>query len=96
MRRGKPLGRSRRARLRAPERSYLVAKILQARPKCERCLDAPSTDCHELLSRARGGSILDRNNIVAVCRECHIWITTHPLQAGAEGFAVSQFDPPTS
>lgn len=91
MKRGKPLGRSRRARLRAPERSYLVAKILQARPKCERCRNEPSVHVHELKFRSRGGSIFDPANLVAIGQECHDWIHTHALEAGAEGFAVSQY-----
>lgn len=31
-------------------------------------------DVHELRSRGRGGSILDRVNCTAICRPCHDWI----------------------
>jgi hypothetical protein len=40
-----------------------------------------SVDIHEPLTRARGGSILDVANTVAVCRGCHDWIHDHPESA---------------
>ena len=40
-----------------------------------------AVDIHEPLTRARGGSILDPANTVAVCRTCHDWIHTHPKSA---------------
>ena len=40
-----------------------------------------AVDIHEPLTRARGGSILDPANTVAVCRGCHDWIHTHPESA---------------
>lgn len=33
------------------------------------------------MTRARGGSILDPNNILALCRPCHEWIGNHPEEA---------------
>jgi hypothetical protein len=68
----------------------LVKRLLLAIPVCERCQSAPSEDIHERLSRARGGSITDLANLVAVCRPCHSWITTHPKDAEAEGWALSR------
>ena len=44
-----------------------------------------SVDIHEPLTRARGGSILDVANTVAVCRGCHDWIHDHPQGATALG-----------
>jgi len=38
-------------------------------------------DLHEPLTRARGGSILDPANTVAVCRSCHDWIHDNPTAA---------------
>lgn len=38
-------------------------------------------DIHEPLTRARGGDILDPHNTVAVCRNCHDWIHSHPKAA---------------
>ena len=40
-----------------------------------------SVDIHEPLTRARGGSILDVSNTVALCRVCHDWIHDHPESA---------------
>jgi 5-methylcytosine-specific restriction endonuclease McrA len=79
--------RSRRtAKTYRDERRPLVARLLEQRPKCERCESARSTEVHELLSRARGGSITDEKNCVALCHECHSWITTNPAEATADGW----------
>ena len=42
---------------------------------------------HEVLSRARGGSITDAANIIGVCAPCHRHITEHPLEATALGLS---------
>jgi len=49
-----------------------------------------ATDIHEPLTRARGGSILDAANTVAVCRGCHDWIHDHPAAATELGLLRSQ------
>ena len=69
------------------QRRSLVAQMLDEKPVCERCDAARSTDIHEVLSRARGGSILDPSNLVALCRQCHSFITQNPLVAHAEGWS---------
>ena len=56
---------------------------------CGRAAD----DAHELLSRARGGSITDVSGIRPVCRECHNRITTEPAWAAANGYALSAYQP---
>ncbi len=48
-----------------------------------------STVVHEKLTRARGGSITDPENCVALCRECHDWIHAHPRQATEDGWLIS-------
>jgi len=48
-----------------------------------------AVDIHEPLTRARGGSILDPANTVAVCRTCHDWIHTHPVAATELGLLSS-------
>ena len=78
---------SKRAALYRDVRVPLVRRLLAERPTCERCKRAPSTDVHERLSRARGGSITDVSNLVCLCRPCHDWITTHPLEAEAAGWS---------
>lgn len=54
------------------DRRKLVTFILLTRPVCEVpwCLNQ-STDVHEPLTRARGGSIVDEDNAKAVCRLHH-------------------------
>jgi 5-methylcytosine-specific restriction endonuclease McrA len=71
----------------------LVADMLAEFPICQRCWRRRSVDVHEVKSRGRGGSILDRSNCRAVCRECHDWIGNNPEQAEAEGWLVSQWQP---
>jgi hypothetical protein len=44
-----------------------------------------AVEIHEPLTRARGGSILDPANTVALCRVCHDWIHDHPEGAAAIG-----------
>jgi len=83
---------NKRSQLYKNERIPLVIAILEGRPVCERCTQARSTDVHELKSRARGGSITDIENLVALCRPCHSWITTHPKEATAEGWLKNSWD----
>lgn len=69
------------------QRSKMLTVEFGTNPACARC-GKPADDAHELLSRARGGSITDRKNVAPVCRACHTWITTNPTAAEAEGFAL--------
>ena len=79
-----------RRRSRKMERTYrklrvpLVRRFMRDHPLCQRCLMARSTDPHELIPRGRGGSIIDEENLAALCWECHRWIHDHPLQAEDE------------
>ena len=50
------------------------------RQRTDRC-QGRSTDIHEPLTRARGGSIVDVENTIAVCRRCHDWIHANPIIA---------------
>lgn len=81
-----------RAALYKDERIPIVIAMLEAKPICERCKVAKSSDIHELKSRARGGSITDPKNLSALCRPCHSWITTHPADATAEGWLRNSWD----
>ena len=68
-------------------RRVLVAELLEEYPICMRCGSHRSEDIHEIVSRARGGSILDPENLVALCRSCHSFITQNPATAHAEGWS---------
>ena len=82
-------------RLRRP----FVEKILSERPYCEACpkfaehdnlstyIRRTSSDVHELIRRSQGGSILDENNVLAVCRPCHTRIGNYPQLAFDLGLA---------
>lgn len=67
-------------------RGPLVEKILEERPLCQRCLMARSAQVHEVVTRARGGSIIDEENCRALCSDCHGWIHDHPRLATEEGW----------
>ena len=82
-------------RLRRP----LVAKLLEERPWCEACpvyaerdnrvtyVRQRSVDIHEIIRRSQGGSILDEENLLAVCRPCHRRIGNYPQEAFDLGLA---------
>jgi 5-methylcytosine-specific restriction endonuclease McrA len=44
-----------------------------------------ATDVHEVVSRARGGSVTDMANCVHLCRDCHSWAHNHPAIAATLG-----------
>ncbi len=50
-----------------------------------------ATEVHEVLSRARGGSILDEENCLILCHTCHAWVTTHPRLATMAGLLQSRW-----
>ena len=86
------------------QRARMVSEELELRPTCEVGhivwwrSDAPniclgrSSELHEPLTRARGGSILDPDNTVAICRNCHRWIHDHPEAATELGLLKSQHE----
>lgn len=55
-----------------------------------RCWREPH-DIHEPLTRARGGSITDPENMIVVCRSCHDWIHNNPSAAQTIGLLVSGY-----
>lgn len=65
------------------QRRLLVAEMLED-ASCVRC-GRVATEVHEIKTRARGGSILDKDNCVPLCHDCHSWVTTHPKEAHQEG-----------
>jgi hypothetical protein len=73
-------------------RRDLVAELLVARPVCERCKSARSTDVHEPGMRSRGADICDPAQCVCLCWPCHRWIHDHPADATAEGWMVPSWE----
>jgi hypothetical protein len=70
-------------------RAPLVARLLAERPRCEARIgcSGASADVHEIVSRARGGSLVDEANLACVCRDCHTYLTDNPLAAEALGLS---------
>lgn len=85
-------------------RRPLVRRLLEERPWCEACpvfaahdqkvtyVRQPSVDIHEVLTRGRGGSILEEDNLLAVCRSCHRRIGNHPALANELGLTQASWD----
>lgn len=48
----------------------------------------PSEDVHEIKRRSQGGSIIDPNNLLVVCRDCHRWINNYPEFATKLGLSL--------
>lgn len=70
------------------ERRNLVERILDERPVCERCYAARSTDVHEMIRRSQWrAGILVTENLRALCRSCHTWITENPKAAVEQGWS---------
>ncbi|MGH3998063.1 MAG: HNH endonuclease [Pseudonocardiaceae bacterium] len=51
---------------------------------CRRCGESAS-DCHHVLTRARGGKD-EADNLVALCRRCHSWVHANPAEATRRGW----------
>lgn len=73
-------------------RQKLRKQMLSQMPLCELCQKSYATDLHEVKTRARGGSILDRDNIVVLCRPCHSWITQNPAEAKEQGWLKNSWE----
>ena len=73
-------------------RRIFVKRILEERSNCEAQIPGVcsnwATDVHEIMTRARGGSLLDEFNVLALCRRCHSFITENPAFAQEHGFIV--------
>lgn len=100
MKRGGPL--KRRSRLRPisskrqaiqTERAVLRIRMLVAHPVCQvQDCRKESAHVHEVLTRARGGSILDESNCRAVCASCHRRIHDNPKWATEQRLLITQYE----
>lgn len=94
-----------RKRSKKTERTYsetggrrdIVEQLLAERPVCEvagatggHCT-REAVDVHEKLRRSAGGSITDIDNLMTVCRACHLHLHAHPAKALKLGFLVSRW-----
>lgn len=94
LRRGGPLNPVSDKRRKANrERARMAVDVFGANPPCARC-GRPADDLHELLSRARGGSITDPGNCVPLCRDCHDDVTfRHHVIPDADRWVHSAVNP---
>jgi len=62
-------------------------------PLCEirwdRWCSGYATDGHERVLRSRGGSPIDRKNVLLTCRRCHDQVHANPKEATERGFMAS-------
>ena len=91
--------RSRKKEKEYIERRKIVKKLIEERQWCEACLvfakhdgvaiytRNASCDVHEIVRRSQGGSILDIENLMCVCRKCHTRIGNYPQLAFDLGLA---------
>lgn len=86
--------RSKKTEAKYVERRKIVERMLKEHPRCTACLifgtldgkrvvrQNQTVDINEIISRGRGGSILDESNLIAVCRfPCHARLTANPKDA---------------
>ena len=76
-------------------RRVMVSHLMWLTPRCARCKRV-GVDVHELIPRARGGSILLQPNLVVLCRSCHTWVTGNPALAGREGLLRNSWERSTT
>ncbi len=69
------------AQLTETQKRIFETSIKTNRDTARLVCDGRAVDIHEPLTRARGGSILDPQNTMAVCRSCHTWIHDNPENA---------------
>lgn len=50
-----------------------------------------AVDIHEPLQRSHGGSIVDPENTISLCRRCHDWIHNHPKESIVLGLLRSAY-----
>lgn len=86
----RPISDKRRRRI-DERRTTREAVLYRAKGMCEMRLAGcfgTATEVHEILTRARGGSIYDPENCLAACSSCHRWVTEHPLEAEELGLVI--------
>lgn len=82
------------------ERRKVVGEMLERFPFCQACpvfaeydqkvtyVRNRSVDVHELKRRSQGGSIVDKENLLCVCRPCHNRIGNFPKLAFDLGLSI--------
>jgi len=84
--------RSKKRSKQEAEYSKLRLAYLESYPFCKAKLPKctiKSTDIHHMKGRVNE-DLLDTTEWLSVCRSCHIWIETHPIEATELGFRKSK------
>ena len=68
--------------------SYLLSSPL-CKAKLQNICTTHATDVHHMQGRI-GNLLTDETKFLAVCRACHDWIETHPIEAKEMGFSISK------
>lgn len=89
---------AKRAALKGAREATVQAVLERDRHQCRAQQLVPEVRCwgpldaHEVLTRARGGSITDPDNGIATCRSHHDWIHDHPVEAERLGLLAHSWD----
>lgn len=86
----KPVSKKRAAENRL--RRAMVTRLYPERPRCACGCGRLADDLHEILSRARGGSICDPANCVPLARYCHDKATSEDPRFYAAGLVVHSWE----
>ena len=74
------------------ERRAMVDRLWPERPRCACGCGRLADDLHEILSRARGGSIVDPANCVPLARYCHDLATNEDSRMYRLGLVVHSWE----
>ncbi len=79
------------------QRRHFVKDFLHEHPYCQAVLEGctgKSVDVHERLNRSQGGKIVggEVDGYMALCRNCHTFITQNPKVSYELGFSVHRWD----
>lgn len=94
MRRSPLRPRSKKTAAKYVQRRRLVVQMLDEFPWCARCYWSRAVDLHELKNRSQGGDLLDPDQIVTLCRQCHQWVTENPKAAHDTGWTFWSHETP--
>jgi len=64
----------------------LFSKVIRKAGKCQRCPSKELLQCSHFISRRYHNTRWNLSNACSLCKGCHFYFTTHPLEA--EDFAI--------
>ena len=83
----KPLKKASKKRSKESKEYTTLRKVFLNGKICQVNQDGPATEVHHTYSgKDRAAHYLDVKTWLAVCRECHKWIHSHPAEARQLGY----------